>query len=890
MEVSVQTERISRAAILIAAMLTASCAVKAPTTAAVGTACETRAFIVSDNFDGARRGICRISGDAEVELAIMPEDPGEINPSPWFAFKIEPKQAATATIRLTYQDVEHRYKPKVSVDGLNWATLADDQVEISADGRSAMLSLDLEAETFWVAAQELLLPSMYRQWTERMASEHKLELSELGRSMSDRPVHMLRVDSPSDDVLMLVGRQHPPEVSGAIAFLAFFEALMADTPTARAFRERFDIVAVPMINPDGVIAGHWRHNLGGTDLNRDWGPFTQPETQLMRDLLHEIDDQGQSIRVFLDFHSTSRNVFYTQDDDNPTVPPNFTETWLDNARPRLPDYEFDNDKNPTDKIGVSKNYMHKRYGIPASTYEVGDETDRDLARSAAAVFADELMQLMLQPLQYDILISNGTVYDGTQSAGRIASIGIIGDRIVSVDAARSATAKRVIDASGKIVAPGFIDPHTHATRYLRNPDTAANLNYLMQGVTTVVIGSDGYGVPGGQDTLALFESHGVGPNVAFLAGHGQVRKATMGLADRAANDSEVLAMQALVEEAMQAGAIGLSTGLYYAPGSYAETSEVVELAKVAAAYGGIYDTHMRSEGSQGSGVIDALDEAISIGRDAGIAVHISHIKALGKDSWQHSQSLINRIEAARADGLSVTANQYPWRASGTRFSSALIPRWVLADSKEHMRERLANPELQPRILAEMRANLDRRGGADAMLVTHADSAYAGMTLTQIATQLQVEPGRAAIEVVLQGDPSIASFVMQQHSIEQLAMQPWVMTGSDGSSGHPRLYGTYPKAWRDFVVDKPLMTAEQFIHRSSGLTADTLGLCRRGYLRTGYLADIVIFDPQSFRSNANYQNPTKLASGVSQVLVNGVVVIDGEHTETLPGRVLRKTEC
>jgi N-acyl-D-aspartate/D-glutamate deacylase len=461
---------------------------------------------------------------------------------------------------------------------------------------------------------------------------------------------------------------------------------------------------------------------------------------------------------------------------------------------------------------------------------------------------------------------------------------------VSVDAARNAAAKRVIDASGKIVAPGFIDPHTHATRYLRRPDTAANLNYLMQGVTTVVIGSDGYGVPGGQDTLASFESQGIGPNVAFLAGHGQVRKATMGLADRAANDSELLAMQALVEETMQAGAIGLSTGLYYAPGSYAETSEVVELAKVAAAYGGVYDTHMRSEGSQGSGVIDALDEAISIGRDAGIPVHISHIKALGKDSWQHSQSLIDRIEAARADGLSVTANQYPWRASGTRFSSALIPRWVLADSEEHMRERLTDPDLQPRILAEMRTNLERRGGADAMLVTHADSPYTGMTLTQIAAQLQIEPVRAAIEVVLQGDPSIASFVMQQDSIEQLAVKPWVMTGSDGSSGHPRLYGTYPKAWRDFVVDKPLMTAEQFIHRSSGLTADTLGLCRRGYLRTGYLADVAIFDPQSFRPNADYQNPTKLASGVSQVLVNGVVVIDGEHTEALPGRVLRKTGC
>ncbi len=883
------SKRLPQIAILLAAMFATSCATQRPTVP-VGTACETAAFIVSDSFDGARRGACSVTGKAGVDLAILPEDTGEINPSPWFAFKVQPKQAATARIRLVYEDVWHRYAPKVSFDGLRWLRLPDSQVEVAADRRSAVITLPLASRTVWISAQELLLPPMYRQWSERMASEHGIELSELGRSKENRAIDVLRSDSPSSDILFLVGRQHPPEVSGAIAFLAFYETLMADAPTARAFRQRFDIIAIPMLNPDGVVAGHWRHNLGSTDLNRDWGPFKQPETQLIRDLLNEIDDKGESIRVFLDFHSTQRNVFYTQDDDNPTKPPRFTENWLDDAKARLPDYEFQNDKNPTDKVGVAKNYMHRRYGIPASTYEVGDETDRELTREAAAVFAEELMRHMLQLPQYDVLISNGLVYDGSLSPARIATIGIVGDRIVSVDAAEDATATNVIDARGKIVAPGFIDPHTHATRYLRDPATAANLNYLMQGVTTVVIGSDGYGVSGGEETLSLLEAQRTGPNVAFLAGHGQVRKATMGLADRAANASEIEAMKTLVADSMKSGAVGLSTGLYYAPGSFAETAEVVELAKVAAEFGGIYDTHMRSEGSQGDGVLSALDEAISIARDANIPLHISHIKALGQDSWQHSQSLISTIEAARAEGLSVTANQYPWRASGTRFSSALVPRWVAADSQDSMRERLTDPGLQSTILAEMRANLERRGGADAMLVTHADNPYAGKTLQQIATQLGVEPVRAAIDLVLNGDPSIASFVMQPESIEALAVQPWVMTGSDGSSGHPRLYGTFPKVWRDFVVDKPLLSAEQFIHRSSGLTAETLGLCGRGYLRKGYLADIVIFDPETFRSNADYQNPTELAGGVSHVLVNGVVVVDDAHKAVLSGRVLRKRHC
>jgi N-acyl-D-aspartate/D-glutamate deacylase len=311
---------------------------------------------------------------------------------------------------------------------------------------------------------------------------------------------------------------------------------------------------------------------------------------------------------------------------------------------------------------------------------------------------------------------------------------------------------------------------------------------------------------------------------------------------------------------------------------------------VAAEYGGVYDTHMRSESSHGGGMVAALDETITIARETGIPVHISHIKALGKDMWGHSDEIISRIEAARAEGLDVTANQYPWRASGTRFSNALVPRWVMADSKERMRERLDDPELRPRIVEAMRENLELRGGPDAMLVSAADSPWRGFTLTGIANAMQTDFENAAIDVIVNGDPSIASFVMHPDVINAIAVQPWVMTGSDGTSGHPRLYGTYPKAWQDLVETGKLSIAE-FVHRSSGLVATTFGLCDRGYIRDGAMADIVIVDRDRFQSNASYESPTELSDGITYLLINGVIVIDNEnYTGALNGRVLRHARC
>jgi len=487
---------------------------------------------------------------------------------------------------------------------------------------------------------------------------------------------------------------------------------------------------------------------------------------------------------------------------------------------------------------------------------------------------------------YDILIVNGTVYSGAPVPARQTSIGIDGDHIVSMDAAIDATADRTIDASGQVVVPGFIDPHTHAGADLADAERSLNLNYLAQGVTTVFIGSDGGGVDDRDATINLLRAQGIGTNTAFFAGHGGIREKVMGLENRAPSETELRQMLELTAEEMRAGAVGLSTGLYYTPGSFSTTDEVVALARVAAQYGGVYDTHMRDESAYSIGLIASVEETITIAEEARIPVHISHLKALGREVWGQSGDVIALITAARERGLDVTANQYPYQASGTRFSATLIPGWVRADSVDAMFARLENSDLKDRIREEMQTNLWRRGGPEAMLVTGAKSEWRGMTLADIAMKMERDSLDAAIEVVRGGDPSIASFVMKLPDIQAIALQDWVMTGSDGSEGHPRKYATYPKAYRDMVVDAGLFSLQRFVYRSAGLVADTFNLCDRGYLRAGRKADVVIIDLDNYLPLANFENPTALASGVRHVLVNGVAVIsDGEPTGVLPGVVV-----
>ncbi|MDX1406269.1 MAG: amidohydrolase family protein [Woeseiaceae bacterium] len=490
---------------------------------------------------------------------------------------------------------------------------------------------------------------------------------------------------------------------------------------------------------------------------------------------------------------------------------------------------------------------------------------------------------------YDVLIVNGTVYDGTLNEPRVTNIGIRGDRIASMEASADAAADIVIDAGGLAVMPGFIDPHTHAEEDFLLDEFKSNINYLAQGVTTVFVGNDGDGFVDLDDALATMRHQGIGTNVAFFTGHETARRKIIGLEDRAPTAEELEQMRAHVEREMRAGALGLSTGLFYAPGSYADTAEVIELAKVASEYGGVYDSHLRDESSYTIGLLGAIREAIEIGEQADIPVHIAHLKALGRDVWGQSGDVIALVAAARERGLDVTADQYPYRASGSSLKSSLVPRWVEADSEEAMLERLANADLKDRIRAEMEQNLYRRGGADSLLVTE-ESEWRGKTLAQIAEEMGVDPIDAAIEVVRGGNPSVASFNMNPDDIDALAMQPWVMTGSDGSEGHPRKFATYPQAYQDMVVAKNLFPVTRFVHRSSGLVADFFKLCDRGYLRNGMKADIAIIDLENFQPRADFNNPTELATGVDGLLVNGQpVIVAGEYNDRLAGEIIHRQQ-
>ena len=498
--------------------------------------------------------------------------------------------------------------------------------------------------------------------------------------------------------------------------------------------------------------------------------------------------------------------------------------------------------------------------------------------------------LRAQNRQVDLVIRGGTVVDGTGAPARRADVGISADRIVFVGNAMAShvTGVRTIDATGLIVAPGFIDPHSHTLEDLSSRERRSNVGYLMQGVTTVVTNNDGGGTIDIGRRLRVWATATIGTNAALYVPQGAVRGAVLGMSDATPTPAQLDSMRAIVARGMREGAIGMSTGLYYAPGSYAPTEEVIELAKVAARYGGIYDSHMRDEGSYTpTGVVGAVNETIRIAREAHLPVHISHIKALGTDVWGQSDSIVAIIKAARAEGLDVTADQYPYLASGTSVGASLLPRWAEVGGRDSLRARVASAAVRPRLVSEMERNLVRRGGATSLLISATrDTSILGRTLEQVAAAWHVAPIAAALQIILAGDASVASFNMKESDLETFMVQPFVMTGSDGSSGHPRKFGTFTRKLREFVYEKPLLSLPQAVRSSSGLTAAALRITDRGVLAEGKFADVIAFDPGTVRDRATYQQPTLLAIGMRFVVVNGVVAVsDGVYTGALAGRPL-----
>jgi N-acyl-D-amino-acid deacylase len=507
-----------------------------------------------------------------------------------------------------------------------------------------------------------------------------------------------------------------------------------------------------------------------------------------------------------------------------------------------------------------------------------------------AVSAAALAQVQPQPqVLVDLLLRGGQVIDGSGSDAISADVGIRGDRIVFVGNGSNVRASRTIDVSGLIVSPGFIDPHTHTLEDLSDSARKTNECYLMQGVTTVLTGNDGNSPIQTAATLAKWNQQGIGTNAGLYIGQGSVRREVMGMSDAAPTPQQVTAMKALVEKSMKDGALGMSTGLYYAPGSYAKTEEVIELAKVAAAAGGIYDSHMRDEGTYSIGLLGSIRETIRIAREAKIPVHISHIKALGPDVWGQSTQAIELVRQARADGLDVTADQYPYNASGSSVTASLVPRWAEAGGNAALLARIGDPSVRPKLIAEMEQNLKRRGGPDSLLIISGrDKSLAGKRLLAIATEKHESPVEAALEIIKNGGAGVASFNMHDQDIANFMRQDWVMTGSDGSEGHPRKYGTFPRKLRLYVNEQKVITLPFAIHSSTALTAQTFHFTNRGLIKERYFADVIAFDAKTVADRATYEHPDVLATGMRYVIVNGKIAVEnGKYTGALAGRTLRR---
>jgi len=494
-------------------------------------------------------------------------------------------------------------------------------------------------------------------------------------------------------------------------------------------------------------------------------------------------------------------------------------------------------------------------------------------------------------IEADILIVNGQVYDGETKLPKNSCIAIKGDKINYVGSryAVEIKAEKTIDATGMIVSPGFIDPHTHADRELKDPELSHNKPFLFQGITTVVVGNDGDSFFPSSEFRKKYISQGIGTNVIMMLGHGTIREQVMGKSDRKASPQEILKMKALVQEEMNSGAFGISTGLFYAPGSYADTQEVIALAKTVAENNGFYDTHLRDESSYTVGLIPAIQEAIEIGRQAKLPIHISHIKCLGVDVWKQSDSIIRIIEMARAEGIAVSANQYPYDASATSLKAAVVPRWAESGGLDSLFIRYKNPKYKERILTETKQNIIRRGGADKLLLVKSEQpSFVGKNLAEVAKLLNESPENAVYTALKTGYIRVASFNMNPYDILNFMKQDWVVTGSDGNTGHPRKYGTFPRKFNKYCKVEKIIETKFFIRNSTAVTAKILGLKNRGQLREGYFADIIIFNAKTFEDKANYSDAFQLAQGLEYSIINGKISIsEGKFQGILNGKVLRK---
>jgi N-acyl-D-aspartate/D-glutamate deacylase len=509
------------------------------------------------------------------------------------------------------------------------------------------------------------------------------------------------------------------------------------------------------------------------------------------------------------------------------------------------------------------------------------------------------------PIEADVVIRGATLYDGSGKPSVIGDLAFKGERIIGVGAFEMAGKPRIIDGKGLIVAPGFIDLHTHSDIAIFSPGskvpiaeprTRNNLNYLTQGVTTIVTGNCGFGPVDVADYLKRLDADPPGSNVCHQVPHNALRTEVMGNANRPPSREELEKMKALVERGMTAGAWGLATGLYYTPGNYAATEEIIALAKVAAAHHGFYASHMRDEGPD---LLGAIEETLKIGREAKLPVHISHMKAWGRKNWKKAADAIALVEQARAKGQVVTADQYPYVASSTMLAAYLIPTKFREGTQKEMVARFDDAELGPKIRQAIEASLaDWEGGKSLRLASYPQRpAWQGKDLVAIAEMEKKTPLEIALEVERNGGAAAVCFSMNEEGVRLVMKQPFVATASDGGAmlpsdtfQHPRSYGTFPRKIGFYSLEERVVPLEQAIRSASGLPADILHLPERGYLKAGFYADVVVFDPKTFRDTATFEKPHQYATGVRYLFVNGAATIDdGKFTEKRAGKALRHQE-
>ena len=494
------------------------------------------------------------------------------------------------------------------------------------------------------------------------------------------------------------------------------------------------------------------------------------------------------------------------------------------------------------------------------------------------------------PVDADYVLRNGQIFDGSEAAAFVGDVAIKGDRIVAVRKGKlDVRGAHEIDATGMMIAPGFIDLHSHSDGPILEPKTRLNANFLTQGCTSVVTGNCGSGPVDVAAYYRKIDERGAGTNVLHLIPHGSLRSEAMGRTNRPPSSMELEKMKELTERGMRDGAWGMATGLIYVPGSFSKTDELVALAAVVGQHRGIYASHIRNEGSQ---LLESLDEILTIGKQGRVRVHVSHIKVSGKEYWGVAPDAIQKLREARAGGQLVTADQYPYPASSTSLAATVIPA-ELREGKQ-LQEALDDPNRAEKGCKQLASKV---GDGQRIVIANfaPERSWQGKNLGEIAKETNRTPVEVALDITHRGGAQIVNFGMNEDEVRLFMREPFVATASDGSAmsldsasqPHPRSFGCFSRKIGHYAIDGQIVPLGQAIRSASGLPADILGLPERGYLKEGYFADIVVFDPQTFRDQATFTKPLAWSTGVKRLFVNGQIAVeDGRPTEKLAGRALR----